>query len=217
MADRPATTTYEIRVWLPDRPGALGEVAGRIGSVGADVVGIEILETGGGSAIDDLLVALPDTVPLERLIEAIASADGVAVEEVARLERPRPDPALGALEIVRAVAAEPPRDRLTRFCRELRSFIDGEWAAAVRLSDDSAVAMSGRIPDLPWLSAFLRGSKHLTAEADTTPGDIVWCALPSTGIRVASGRDGRVFHAREREMVRLLGDVVDLLVLGALG
>lgn len=212
MADSQPPITYEIRVWLPDRPGALAEVAGRIGSVGADVVGIEILETGGGSAIDDLLVELPAAIPVERLIEAIASADGVAVEEVAKLDRPRLHQAVGALEVLGAVAGEDPDRRLERFCSELRSFIDGDWAAAVRLSDNSAVATSGRVPDLPWLSAFLHGSAHLTPEADTTPGDIVWCALASNGIRVASGRDGRVFHAREREIVRLLGDLVDHLV-----
>ena len=49
-----------LRVWLPDRPGALGAVASRIGSVKGDVTGIEILEQGGGRAIDDLVVTLPD-------------------------------------------------------------------------------------------------------------------------------------------------------------
>ena len=31
-------TTYIIRLWLPDRPGALGHVASRIGAVGGDPV-----------------------------------------------------------------------------------------------------------------------------------------------------------------------------------
>ena len=35
-------------------PSALGQVASRIGAVHGDVIGIEILERGGGSAIDDL-------------------------------------------------------------------------------------------------------------------------------------------------------------------
>lgn len=47
-----------VRVWMPDRPGALGQVASRIGSVGADVVGVEILERGAGRVTEllDLLV-----------------------------------------------------------------------------------------------------------------------------------------------------------------
>lgn len=58
---------YVVRVWLPDRPGALGQVASRIGAVRGDVVGIEILERGGGSAIDELVVSLPGDVSRERL------------------------------------------------------------------------------------------------------------------------------------------------------
>ena len=39
---------YLIRVHFPDRPGALGAVASRIGSVGGDVVSIDILERAKG-------------------------------------------------------------------------------------------------------------------------------------------------------------------------
>src|SRR5437667_360495 len=34
-------TTYVVRVWVPDRPGALGAVASRIGAVRGDLVGLE--------------------------------------------------------------------------------------------------------------------------------------------------------------------------------
>ena len=49
-----------MRVWMPDRPGARGAVASRIGAAGGDVVGIEIIEQGAGRAIDELVVHLPD-------------------------------------------------------------------------------------------------------------------------------------------------------------
>jgi hypothetical protein len=52
--------TFVVRVWLPDRPGALGAVASRIGAVGGDLVGIDILERGGGRVIDELVVELFD-------------------------------------------------------------------------------------------------------------------------------------------------------------
>src|SRR6478672_7764897 len=35
---------HVLRVWLPDRPGALGAVATRIGAVRGDVIGIDIIE-----------------------------------------------------------------------------------------------------------------------------------------------------------------------------
>ena len=47
--------TYLVRAWIPDRPGALGQVASRIGAVRGDVVAIEILERGGGRAVDEIV------------------------------------------------------------------------------------------------------------------------------------------------------------------
>ena len=40
---------YLIRLQLPDRPGALGAVASRIGAVGGDVVAIDILQRDNGT------------------------------------------------------------------------------------------------------------------------------------------------------------------------
>src|SRR5437763_179071 len=51
-------TTYVVRVWVPDRPGALGAVASRIGAVRGDLVGVDILERGAGRAIDVAWAAL---------------------------------------------------------------------------------------------------------------------------------------------------------------
>ena len=52
--------SYVVRIWLPDRPGALGQVASRIGAVRGEIVGIEILERGAGRAVDELVVDLPE-------------------------------------------------------------------------------------------------------------------------------------------------------------
>ena len=77
--------TYVVRLWLPDRPGALGQVASRIGSVRGDVVGIDILETGNGQAIDELVVELPDPSVVELLVHEVSQVDGVKVEEIRSL------------------------------------------------------------------------------------------------------------------------------------
>src|SRR5690606_40701603 len=55
-----AMETFVVRIWLPDRPGALGQVASRIGAVRGEIVGIDILERGAGRAVDELVVELPD-------------------------------------------------------------------------------------------------------------------------------------------------------------
>ena len=45
-----------------------------------DVVGIEILERGGGRAIDELVVALPDAGLVDLLVREVGQVDGVDVE-----------------------------------------------------------------------------------------------------------------------------------------
>ncbi|MGQ0617038.1 MAG: ACT domain-containing protein, partial [Acidimicrobiia bacterium] len=68
--------SYVVRVWLPDRPGALGAVASRVGAVRGDVVGIEILERGAGRAVDELVVELPAGMPVDLLLAEISQVDG---------------------------------------------------------------------------------------------------------------------------------------------
>src|SRR4051812_2139604 len=99
----PLMGSFVVRVWLPDRPGALGQVASRIGAVRGDVVGIEILERGGGSAIDELVVSLPDDVSRELLLAEIGQVDGVAIEDLREIEPGRPDAGMLALEIAAAL------------------------------------------------------------------------------------------------------------------
>ena len=52
-------SVYVVRIWLPDRPGALGAAASRTGAVRGDLVGIDILERGAGRAIDELSSSCP--------------------------------------------------------------------------------------------------------------------------------------------------------------
>src|SRR6187200_640764 len=89
--------TLVVRVWLPDRPGALGQVASRIGAVRGDVTGIDILERGGGRAVDELVISLPDLSDISLLVAEITQVDGVAVEDVRKVPADLPDHSLRAL------------------------------------------------------------------------------------------------------------------------
>ena len=46
--------SYLLRVQLEDRPGSLGSLAVALGSVGADILSLDVVERGAGYAIDDL-------------------------------------------------------------------------------------------------------------------------------------------------------------------
>lgn len=200
-----------VRVWLPDRPGALGQVASRIGAVHADVVGIEILERGGGSAIDELTVTLSDASLLDLLISEIRQVDGVAVEDVRPVAPGRPEGSMAALLAAESIVSAAPGERYGNACCALRTLVDGDWSVVMRLPDGELIASCGDPVDLEWLAAFLNGSEHLGNDLEHTPGDLVWSRLPRLGMAVASGRSGRVFHARERQEVHVLGRILDAL------
>jgi hypothetical protein len=199
--------TYVVRVWLPDRPGALGQVASRIGAVHGDVIGIDILERGGGSAIDELTVSLPAANLVDLLVNEIRQVDGVAVEDVRRVDPARPDAAIAALDVAATLVESPADERQQTFCDGIAGRLDGDWCALVRLEDGEIVATSGEPPDLGWLGAFFAGSRHLDSAADSAPGDIAWAYLDPIGVAVAAGRTGRPFHARERNELSLLARI----------
>ena len=86
-----------VRVWLPDRPGALGAVASRIGGVGGDVHEIEVVDHGAGRAVDEFLVTVPEEVTDDLLAREIEDVDGVDVEELRAVDFVERDPRIDAL------------------------------------------------------------------------------------------------------------------------
>lgn len=204
--------TYVVRVWLPDRPGALGQVASRIGAVRGDVVGIDILERGGGRAVDDLVVTLPADSVVDLLVAEICQVDGVAVEDVRHVASDRPEPGVLALEVAaRLVEAEPDK-RLDMLCHEMIDLVDGEWAVAFVVSEGKVAVTIGSPPDPAWLAAFLAGSSHLAGDLIAgAPGDLAWVRLTNHDLAVAVGRAGRPFHTRERAHLHLVGRIADAL------
>ncbi len=73
---------YIVRIALPDRPGALGLVASRIGAVGGDIVAINILEREDGHAVDEFVVEIGGHHLIELLQSEIHEVDGVSVLEI---------------------------------------------------------------------------------------------------------------------------------------
>jgi hypothetical protein len=207
------TGTYVVRVWLPDRPGALGQVASRIGAVGADVVGIDILERGGGRAIDELVVELPDESRLGLLVAEVGEVDGVDVEEVRPVAESLHDPRLEALEIVAIVVGATERGALLdALVTHGRRVPGGSWCAVIGLDDGAGpIAVAGSAPSAAWLVAFVEGSRSSArvASGETGPDDVMWAPLPSSGCAIVIGRTGTPYRARERRQLAALARVAD--------
>lgn len=197
---------FVVRVWLPDRPGALGSVASRIGAVRADVIGIDIIERGAGRAIDELVIDLPDPELVDLLLTEIGEVEGVDVENIRPLSGPPPDPAVMALSVARsvsAVAEENPAGpdlRAGIVVEGAVALLGGEWAALVDPTADRMVASAGTdLPDPAWLVAFVRG-----AMADGMPVSLQELAVaPVAGSDhvLAVGRSASPLRGREREVL----------------
>jgi hypothetical protein len=204
--------TYVVRVWLPDRPGALGAVASRIGAVRGEIVGIEILERGGGRAVDDLVVELPDDALVDLLVVEIAQVDGVDVEEVQRVGQGTHDPRLDALETAaQLVASSSAAGLVASLCERASATIGAQWAVVVDLDAATVKAAVGPAPELAWLTAFVHGSRTSArvAAMEAGPDDVLWAPLPAANLALVMGRDGQAFRARERRTAAALARIVD--------
>lgn len=189
-------------------------MAAAIGSVGGDVVGIEILERGAGMAIDEVHVSFDDGVddPIDALVGALRKVDGVAVEDVHVVDAARPDQSVAAVEVAALIAEAEPERRLMVLCSSLRDLLEGDWTAVIDPESGRVLASDGDVPELGWLVAFLAGARHLQHDGANTPSDVVWARFPGADLCVAGGRAGRAFRERERHHVAVLARVV-----GALG
>lgn len=132
-----------VRVTLPDRPGALGQVARTLGVAGADIVQVVVLERLGGRAVDDFTVVWPGASRVERLLAGLAAIPGVQVDGVWR--------AIGApvtgghdAELLAQVAANP-ADGLATLVDAVPALLAADWAAAAVVPADWALR-SGTLP-----------------------------------------------------------------------
>jgi len=205
--------TYVVRLWLPDRPGALGAVASRIGAVRGDVIGIDILETGGGQAIDELVVRLPQEQLVNLLVAEIEQVDGVHVEFVRPAGEGVHDPRLDGLETAAVLAGASTADELLQaVCVHGGRTLGAEWVAVLDLGTTKVRRAAGATPSGPWLAAFVAGSQAAASAGSDEPAgpdDVAWAPLPAAGLALVVGRAGTPFRARERRQVSAMARIVD--------
>lgn len=215
--------TYVVRLWVPDRPGALGAVASRIGALRGDVIGIDILERGEGLAVDELVVELPGTDVVDLLVREIGEVDGVQVEAVRPASEAGHDPRLDALETAALlVGADTPEELLAALCTHGGYTVGAAWMVVLEPAAGGVRARMGDHPDPTWLAAFVAGSQAAAGagaarrDAGTRRGDgapvlldVTWAPLPASGLAVVFGRRGTAIRARERRQLAALARIVD--------
>ena len=202
--------TYVVRVWIPDRPGALGAVASRIGSVRGDLVGIDILERGAGMAIDELVVTLPSEDLVALLVKEIGEVDGVAVEDVHHIAADSPpDPRLAALETAAVLVRQPsPEAVIESLVHHAAEDFSAAWGAVLDGAASRVVAAVGEPPPASWIDAFLTGSR--AADSPDGPDDVAWASLERASLDLVIGRPGRPVRGRERHQLVALAEIADV-------
>ena len=163
--------SYLLRVSLQDRPGSLGLLAVQLGSVGADILSLEVVERGDGYAVDDLVVDVPPGSLPDSLITAAEKVKGVRVDSI------RPYSGLldthRELELVDQVATAD-RDRLQVLVDNAPRVLRVSWATIVTSASGGVLQLFGSsgAPETPlvradWLP--LGDATQLDGAADWVP------------------------------------------------
>jgi hypothetical protein len=174
--------SYLLRVQLEDRPGSLGSLAVALGSVGADILSLDVVERASGYAIDDLVVDLPPGAMPDMLITAAEALKGVRVDAI------RPHTGLleahRELELIDHIAAAADKQaKLQVLADEAPRVLRVGWCTVLRATDAGLrrIAGSGGAPETqarsaPWLP--LEHAESLDGTADWVPQ--VWRDMDTT-------------------------------------
>ncbi|OBI71309.1 amino acid-binding protein [Mycobacterium sp. E740] len=164
--------SYLLRVQLEDRPGSLGSLAVALGSVGADILSLDVVERWSGNAVDDLVVELPAGAMPDMLITAAEQIRGVYVDSI------RPHTGLleahRELELIDHIAAAERKHKLQVLADEAPRVLRVGWTTVIRLTDagperivGSQAAPETQAAQTPWLP--LERARALDGDADWVP------------------------------------------------
>jgi hypothetical protein len=171
-----------LRIWVADRPGALGQVTRELGACGADIVQVSVLSRERGRALDEITVFLPEEDQRARLERSLRAMGTVTLEGI----RPSGEVpgAFPDLDLLGRVATDP-RAALNILVDALPRILAADWALAVRPGagppgSGPADASGGRVP----LGA---GDAAVLARSWDAPRDAALPDLPSRAAAVSAG------------------------------
>jgi hypothetical protein len=209
--------SYLLRIKLVDRPGSLGSLAVALGSVGADILSLDVVERSAGYAIDDLVIELPLGAMPDTLITAAESLKGVHVDSV------RPHTGLleahRELELLDHVAAAGADAKFQTLADEAPGVLRVSWCTVLRSASGlqrlaaSPGAPETRADAAPWLP--IQHAAVLDGDADWVPEawrdmDITMAAAPlgDPNTAIVLGRPGPEFRPSEVARLGYLAGIV---------
>jgi hypothetical protein len=211
---------YLIRVQLPDRPGALGAVASRIGSVGGDVVSIDILQRDNGAVVDELGVGLAGDHLLDLLRDEILEVDGVSIEALRAVDGPLPDRHAELLDIATELFIQSSREALLDHLSDrVRRSLVADFAAIIEADTTRVTAAHGEVPPddelramALWavapLSSPVGADEIGSGSADQSPA-VAAAEMVRAGVVLVVGRAAPVLRSRERQWIAIMAELAD--------
>ena len=175
----------QLRVSLPDQPGALARLAQAIARTGADVISVAVLETDAGRATDDFRLRWPDGRDEASLIETVRGCMGVEVlgcRQTRWLLDGRPD-----LDLLTYLIAVPERG-IETLIDMAPAALDADWAELRA----PARRLAALYPNTgPMHDELAPDGMPVRAIAGMTD-DVAWAQLPLTAVGsvLVIGRDG---------------------------
>jgi hypothetical protein len=172
-----------LRLWVADRPGALGQVTRELGACGADIVQVSVLSREQGRALDEITVFLPEEhrrPALERALRGLGSVTLEGMRASGEVPGAFPD-----LDLLGRIAADP-RASLNLLADALPRILGADWALAISPEQGAGVVArsweaptDGVLPDLPpRAGAFTIGAAHYaTASVGSSGVRVLVCRL----------------------------------------
>jgi len=193
-----------LRVSLPDRPGALGQVARAFGLMGADILQMTVLERQAGRAVDDFTVSWPGRAAPSELGERIGLLPGVRVEGVwptRNVPGSSPD-----YDVLGHIAADPDRAVII-LVDAMPDLLGADWAAALEPATGSVLHGSWQFPGRVPVAELTPMRPVAISEAG-----LHIASVPLNGAYLVVARSqGPAFHRAELDRITRLVGIVGLL------
>ncbi|MFJ2032113.1 amino acid-binding protein [Streptosporangium sp. NPDC087985] len=204
-----------LRVSFPDRPGALGQVARVLGTLGADILQMTVLERQTGRAMDDFTVSWPGTADAVTVRARLSVVPGIRVEAVwptREIPGSAPD-----YDLLKHVAADPGRAFVT-LVDALPALMGADWAVTVDSGTGEIVHRSWQAPPSLDGAGGLVGVKvaDLTllrpSVLDAGHHRLMSLPVPDAHLHLILARtEGPSFHRAEADRVIRVVEIVSII------
>src|SRR5690606_12676273 len=198
-----------LRVSLPDRPGALGQVARVLGTLGVDIHQVTVLDRETGRAVDDFTVSWPGSPEVEEVRDRLSAVPGVTVEGAwPTREAPgfAPD-----YDLLKHVMTDPGRAFPT-LVDAAPHLVGADWAATIAFPPEApgakAVHRSWNAPEI------VETAEPIPPRPAVYGGAVPLMSVPlvDTGLCLIVVRTvGLAFHRAELDKMARLAEIVAMM------